>query len=69
MREKILKLSEEPLINLINLSSGLADPVTSSKTYWSILKAFLNNKKIPCIILLFHENKVIKELNYLTISL
>ena len=39
------------------LSSRLADPLTSPKTYWSILKTFLNNKKIPCIPPLFHENK------------
>ena len=41
------------------LSSKLANPATSSKTYWSILKFFLNNKKIPCIPPLFHENKFI----------
>ena len=34
----------------------LANPATSSKTYWSILKTFLNNTKIPCIPPLFHEN-------------
>ena len=39
------------------LSNRLADPLTSPKTYWSILKTFLNNKKIPCIPALFHENK------------
>ena len=54
------------------LSSRLADPLTSLKTYWSILKTFLNNKKISCIPPLFHENKFItdfKKLNYLTIFL
>ena len=30
-------------------SSRLADPLTSPKTYWSVLKTFLNSKKIPCI--------------------
>ena len=29
------------------LSTKLANPSTSSKTYWSILKAFVNGKKIP----------------------
>ena len=43
------------------LSSRLADPVTSPKTYWSILKTFLNNKKIPCKPPLFHENKFITD--------
>ena len=37
----------------------LVDPLTSPKTYWSILKTFLNNKKISCIPPLFHENKFI----------
>ena len=40
------------------LSSRLADPLTSPKTYWSILKTFLN-KKIPCIPPLFHESKFV----------
>ena len=44
------------------LSSRLADPLTSPKTYWSILKTFLNNKKIPCIPSLFHEIKFITDL-------
>ena len=43
------------------LSSRLADPLTSPKTYWSILKTFLNNKKIPCIPPLFLENKFITD--------
>ena len=41
------------------LSSRLADPLTSPKTYWLILKTFLNNNKISCIPPLFHENKFI----------
>ena len=43
------------------LSSRLADPLTSPKTYWSILKTFLNNKKIPYIPPLFHENKFVTD--------
>ena len=43
------------------LSSRLADPLTSPKTCWSILKTFLNNKKIPCIPPLFHENKFVTD--------
>ena len=31
------------------ISNKLMDPATSPKAYWSILKTFLNNKKIPCI--------------------
>ena len=43
------------------LSSRLADPLFSSKTYWSISKTFLNNKEIPCIPPIFHENKIITD--------
>ena len=35
------------------------DPSKSSKTYWSVLKSFHNNKKIPCIPLIFHENRFV----------
>ena len=45
------------------LSSSLADPLTSPKTYWSILKLFWNNKKIPCITTLSHEKKFIADFN------
>ena len=41
------------------LSSRSADPLTSPKAHFSILKTFLNNKKISCIPPLFHENKFI----------
>ena len=39
----------------------LMDPTTSAKTYGSILKRFLNDKKIPCIPRLFHDNKLITD--------
>ena len=38
------------------LSHKLLDPKTSQKSYWSILKT-LNNKKIPCISPLLHQDK------------
>ena len=41
------------------LSHTLLDPKTSQKSYWSILKACLNNKKIPCIPSLLHQDKVV----------
>ena len=31
----------------------------NSKAYWSLLKCFLNIKKIPLIPPLFHENKFV----------
>ena len=37
----------------------LMDPTTSAKTYWSILKRCLNDKKILCIPPVFHDNKFI----------
>ena len=33
----------------LRISKKLMDPMTSAKTYWSILKSLLNDKKIPCI--------------------
>ena len=37
----------------------MMNPLTSTKTYWSILKSFVNNKKISCIPPLLHENTYI----------
>ena len=51
------------------LSSRLANPLTSLQKYWSILKTFLNNNKIPCIPPLFHENKFITYLLFHSSSL
>ena len=44
------------------LSHKLLDPKTSQKSYWSILKTFLNNKKIPCIPALLHQAKYVTDL-------
>ena len=41
------------------LSDKLLDSKTSPKSYWSILKIFLNNKKIPCIPPLLHNGSFI----------
>ena len=41
--------------------SKLLDSKTSPKSYWSILRIFLNNKKIPCIPPLFHNGKFIMD--------
>ena len=43
------------------MSNTLVDPMTSGKSYWSILKMFLNNGKIPCIPPLRHHNKYIPD--------
>ena len=41
-----------------DLSLKLNDPKTSAKTYWSILKSFYNDSKIPLIPPLFVNNKI-----------
>ena len=41
----------------LRISKKLMDPMTSAKTYWSILKSLLNKKKNPCIPPLLHQNK------------
>ena len=38
------------------MANKLINAEKSSKAYWSILKSFLNNKKIPLIPPLFYEN-------------
>ena len=43
----------------VRLSKKLLDPQTSPKSYWSILKTLLNNKKIPCIPPVSHQDKYI----------
>ena len=42
------------------LSKKLNDPLTSSKTYWSMLKTFYSGTKIPLIPPIIIDNKVIK---------
>ena len=44
-----------------DLSTKLAKQNSNPKTYWSVLKRFLNNKKIPCILPLFYENKLLTD--------
>ena len=42
-----------------NLSEKLVNHIFNPKTDWSVLKRFLNNKNIPCIPSIFHENKFV----------
>ena len=39
----------------IRLTEKLRDRNTSPKAYWSLLKIFLNNKKILCISPIFYQ--------------
>ena len=43
------------------MSTKLVKQKSNPKIYWSVLKRFLNNKKIPCIPSLFHENKLVTD--------
>ena len=51
----------------------LRDRNISPKAYWSLLKTFLNNKKVPCIPPIFYANDVVidfrKKLKFLMNSL
>ena len=52
---EIIRASKEKFY--CKLFTKLANPSTSSKTYWSILKTFVNCKKIPIILpLLVNDN-------------
>ena len=50
-----IRSSNEKLYH--KLSTELANPSTSSKTYWSIIKSFVNGKKVPIIPPLFVHDK------------
>ena len=43
------------------ISTKLMDPTTSPKPYSSILETVLNNKKIPCIPPIYHNNNYITD--------
>ena len=46
---------------VLRINKKLNNPSTASKSYWSILNWFLNNKKIPGIPSIFHTNKVMSD--------
>ena len=45
----------------LRISKKMMNQMTSLKTYWSILKTFLNNKKIPSIPPLLQDNKYVTD--------
>ena len=62
-----LKVQQEDLYNAIEVSkrnyySRIAYKLThiqrNTKVYWTLLKRFFNNKKIPLIPPLFHDNEI-----------
>ena len=44
-----------------NISKKLCSKAIAPKYYWSLLKAMLNDKKAPCIHLIFHNNKFVTD--------
>ena len=60
LQSKLNSLIEKSKSNYYtNLSKKLSNPMTSSKSYWSVLETFLKNKKIPCIPPLLRNDKFI----------
>ena len=60
LQSKLNSLIEKSKSNYYaRLSKKLSDPMTSPKSYWSRLKTFLSNKKIPCILPLLRDGKFI----------
>ena len=61
-RQNILEIvnkSKEAYYN--RLCNKLRNPKTSPKAYWSILKSFYSDKKIPIIPPVLHENSIITD--------
>ena len=62
LQEKLHLTIEELKDNYYSdLSTKLVKQKSNPKIYWSVLKRFSNNKKIPCIPSLFHENKLVTD--------
>ena len=49
LRNEIDNLISKSKKEYQNINRKLNDPLTSSKTYWSIMKTFFNGKKVPVI--------------------
>ena len=45
-----------------NLAKRLNNPLSQAKTYWSILKTFYNDRKIPIISPLLIDDKFVTEI-------
>ena len=44
-----------------NIPKKICSKATAPKYYWSLLKTMLNDKKVPCIPPIFHDNKFITD--------
>ena len=56
---QVIAKRKEDYHNII--ASKLNNPKTTAKAYWSIFKAFYNDKKIPVIPLLLINNELISD--------
>ena len=59
MLSSLIKTSKREYFSKI--TKKLSDSSISSKTYWSILKSFSTDKKVPCIPPIFHKSKFITD--------
>ena len=55
-------ISSTKTLNYVNLAKKLNNPLLQSKTYWSILKTFYNDKKIPLIPPLLIDDKFVTDI-------
>ena len=60
-RKLHLAMEESKETYYFDLPTKLVKQKYNPKIYWSVLKRFLNNKKIPCIPSLFDENKLVTD--------
>ena len=60
LRNHLNQFIQKAKQNYLNkVTMKLSDPSTSTKCYWSLLKNLLNNKKMPFIFPIFHNNKYV----------
>ena len=57
-----LKLENSKTKYYFKLANKLSSKKLNQKCYWSILKSFLNGKKIPCIPPIFHNDNFITDI-------
>ena len=55
-------ISQTKALYYKNLARKLNNPLLQAKTYWSILKTFCNDKKVPLIPSLLIDNKFVSDI-------
>ena len=61
LQNRLKWMIDDPKHNYSRLTNKLFNVQKNSKPYWSILKAFLNNKKVTIIPPLFLENEFVTD--------